>query len=334
MTGPNGPIPVTLEALADGYGDNTIVFVPSAVSSAKPESDTEYDVVISGISGVDVPAAIRYKVTVIDPYANGTTSANYQGLWWNSPAGSEAGWASTSRIRAMSSSSPGSPTIPQAPPWWLSMIATRQPDGRYSGTLNETRGPAFDSDPFNGALVVVAPVGSEHSRVRRDGNSGRFSYNVNGVSQSKQIERQVFGTLPSCAFGTQANLALATNYQDMWWAAPAGVESGWGINFSHQGDIIFGTWFTYDRDNAPLWLSITASKTGAATYSGTLYRTTGPAFDAVPFDPASVAATPVGSATLRFRERQRRTVHVCGERRFPKQADHARGVPRPGTVCQ
>ena len=33
------------------------------------------------------------------------------------------------------------------------------------------------------------------------------------------------------------------NVQGLWWAAPAGAESGWGINFAHQGDIIFASWF-------------------------------------------------------------------------------------------
>ena len=86
----------------------------------------------------------------------------------------------------------------------------------------------------------------------------------------------------------------------MWWNAPAGSESGWGINFTHQGDTIFATWFTYGLDGLPLWLSVTAQKTGPGTYAGTLYRTTGPAFNAVPFNPAAVAATPVGTATLTF----------------------------------
>ena len=53
----------------------------------------------------------------------------------------------------------------------------------------------------------------------------------------------MFGPEPTCAWGRSLNLARATNYQDLWWN-PA--ESGWGVNFTHQGDIIFATWFTYD----------------------------------------------------------------------------------------
>ena len=39
---------------------------------------------------------------------------------------------------------------------------------------------------------------------------------------------------------------VTPNYQGLWWASPANSESGWGINFAHQGDTIFATWFTYD----------------------------------------------------------------------------------------
>ena len=51
------------------------------------------------------------------------------------------------------------------------------------------------------------------------------------------------------------------NYQGMWWNAPAGSESGWGINFAHQGDTIFATWFTFGLDGKPLWLVAAANKT-------------------------------------------------------------------------
>ena len=41
------------------------------------------------------------------------------------------------------------------------------------------------------------------------------------------------------------------NFQGLWWNAPAGSESGWGINFAHQGDVIFATWFTHDAMARP-----------------------------------------------------------------------------------
>ncbi len=48
----------------------------------------------------------------------------------------------------------------------------------------------------------------------------------------------------------------------LFWNAPADSESGWGINFAHQGDVIFATWFTYDLTGKAWWLSMTADKTG------------------------------------------------------------------------
>ena len=47
-------------------------------------------------------------------------------------------------------------------------------------------------------------------------------------------------------------------------------------------------------------LVATAPRTGANSFGGDVYRTTGPAFGAVPFDPAAVVKTRVGSLTLTF----------------------------------
>jgi len=94
--------------------------------------------------------------------------------------------------------------------------------------------------------------------------------------------------------------AAPLNVQGLWWNAPAGSESGWGINFAHQGDTIFASWFTYDTTGRAWWLVMTANKTGANTYSGTLYTTRGPAFNAVPWSAAAVSATAAGTGTLVF----------------------------------
>ena len=45
---------------------------------------------------------------------------------------------------------------------------------------------------------------------------------------------------------------------------------------------------------------VTAPQTSPGVYSGTLYQTTGPAFNAVPFNPATVVATAVGTPTFTF----------------------------------
>jgi hypothetical protein len=229
----------------------------------------------------------------------GTLAANYQGLWWNAPAGSESGWGINLTHQGGTIFVTWFTYDLAGKDWWLAMSTRRTATNTFSGILYQTRGPAFDAVPFNPANVTVIPVGFG-TLTFIDTDNGTFEYTVNGVSQSKAITREVFGPLPTCVFEAQPDLALATNFQDLWWAAPAGTESGWGINFTHQGNTIFATWFTYNGDGTPLWLAVTAPKTGPGTYSGTLYRTTGPAFNAVPFNSANVSGAAVGIATLRF----------------------------------
>ena len=224
----------------------------------------------------------------------------WQGLWWKSPAASESGWGLNVAHQGDIVFATWFTYDAAGKAWWLSMTAPLVSGGnRFSGALHATHGPPFSAVPFDPTQVVATPVGTG-TLTFNDANNGTFAYTVNGISQSKAITRQVFGPLPACRFGTQANLAAATNYQDLWWNAPAGSESGWGVNITHQGSTLFVTWFTYDVDGSPLWLSATAQKTAALTFSGTLYRTTGPAFNANPWSPAAVAATPVGSVTLTF----------------------------------
>jgi hypothetical protein len=94
---------------------------------------------------------------------------------------------------------------------------------------------------------------------------------------------------------------MTTNYQGLWYKAPAESEAGWGINFAHQGDVIFATWFTYAADGKGMWIVMAhGTKTSANTFAGTLYRTTGPAFSSAPFDSTKVVAAEVGNGTFTF----------------------------------
>lgn len=256
----------------------------------------------------------------------------FQGLWWNAPAGSESGWGLNIAHQRDTIFATWFTYDATGKAWWLSMTAPLMAGNVYSGTLYQTQGPPFNAVPFNPALVTATPVGTGTLTFANPDN-GTFACTVNGVTQAKSITRQVFGPLPTCVFGMQANLALATNFQDLWWNAPAGSESGWGINFAHQGDTIFATWFTYDLDGTPLWLSVTAPKTAATAYSGTLYRTTGPSFNAMPFNPANVVLTPVGIASFTFVDGNHATFAytvngVSQTKQITRQVFQA-----PGTVC-
>ena len=97
-----------------------------------------------------------------------------------------------------------------------------------------------------------------------------------------------------------ATCAVLSSYTGLWWNA---AENGWGINFTHQGNTLFGTLFTYDANRAPLWLVMSGGTLQAdgVTFTGELFRTTGPPFDASPFTPITAANyTRVGTMSASF----------------------------------
>ena len=79
---------------------------------------------------------------------------------------------------------------------------------------------------------------------------------------------------------------------------------------------------------------MTAPKTGANTYSGALYQTTGPAFNAVPFNPMKVAATQVGTATLSFSDANNGTFAYTVNGVSQAKAITRQVFTNPGTACQ
>jgi hypothetical protein len=73
------------------------------------------------------------------------------------------------------------------------------------------------------------------------------------------------------------------------------------VSIAHQADILFTLWFTYDIDGQDAWFVMSNGRmTATNTYSGTLYRTTGPAFSSIPFDPAQVGVSAAGAAAFTF----------------------------------
>ena len=129
--------------------------------------------------------------------ADTSPSPNYQGLWWNAPPASESGWGINLAHQEDLIFATWFTYNPAGKPWWLVMTAAKGAGASYSGTLYETRGPAFRAPPFNPASVVETPVGTA-TFTFVDGNRATFAYKVDAVSQTKQITRQIFrppGTL-------------------------------------------------------------------------------------------------------------------------------------------
>jgi hypothetical protein len=266
---------------------------------------------------------------------------NYGGLWWKAPGGSEAGWGINFAHQGDMIFASWFTYDLTGKAWWLVMSANQTAPNTFIGTLFQAAGPAFDAMPFP---PIGSPGGATGAAVGTgtltfsDADDGTFAYTVNGISQTKAITRQTFGPVPLCTFGVQVNLALTSNYQDLWWAAPAGSQAGWGINLTHEGDTIFVTWFTYDVDHTPMWLVATVTKSGLSSYTGDLIRlTSGPPFNAVPFpplgSPGGATGSTVGSVQLAFFDGNSGTFTytVNGE---TQSRDITREVfTPPGTVC-
>ena len=268
-------------------------------------------------------------------------AANYTALWWkkSDPPGSESGWGINFAHQGDIIFATWFTYDASGKPWWLIAEAHKTVPGVYSGDVSTVTGPAFNAVPFDPNQKVETVVGTTTLTFADDG-SATFRYTVNGTTQTKTIVRQQFGPLPTCVWGAQPNLALATNYQDLWWkmSAPPGSEAGWGINFTHQGDIIFATWFTYNASGKPWWLIVEAHKTAPGVYRGDVSTVTGPSFDSVPFDHATVVETVVGDATLTFFDGNHASftynVTIDGSQTLQVKEIMRQVFVEPGTVCQ
>jgi hypothetical protein len=92
-----------------------------------------------------------------------------------------------------------------------------------------------------------------------------------------------------------------TNYSGSWWNP---LESGWALVIQQSATRgLTAAWPVYDAAGRAVWLTIQPGGwTDFRTWTGTVYRTSGPPFFGATFDPALVSATPVGTATLRFEQ--------------------------------
>jgi hypothetical protein len=109
-----------------------------------------------------------------------------------------------------------------------------------------------------------------------------------------------------------------------------GSESGWGMNITDQADLLFVTWFTYDAQGKGLWLVAShVSRNSDGTFSGTLYRTTGPAYNAAQWDPAQVRAQAVGSITFTFTDSSHASFTATVDGSHGLEGHRPRGVRQP-----
>jgi hypothetical protein len=79
---------------------------------------------------------------------------------------------------------------------------------------------------------------------------------------------------------------------------------------------------------------VTADKTAQGVYAGALHRTSGPPFNAAPFDPAKVVPVDVGTASFTFSDGNNAAFAYTVNGVSQTKAITREVFRTPGTVCQ
>jgi hypothetical protein len=102
------------------------------------------------------------------------------------------------------------------------------------------------------------------------------------------------------AFCALSGAAHATSYQDIWWNQN---ESGWGLNITQQGDILFATWYVQAQDGSPTWFTSVARKGSGEVFSGAVATARGPWFGGA-WNANAVVTQSLGNATFTFTDKK------------------------------
>ena len=128
-------------------------------------------------------------------------------------------------------------------------------------------------------------------------STATLNFTINGVSGTKEIERQLFGAATS---------EPTLNANDIWWNGPA--ENGWGINIAQQGRQLFPVWYTYDTNGKPTFYAVPGGTWNGLVFSGDMYTTASSPWLGVAYDASKFVATKVGSMVIDFRDANTATI--------------------------
>jgi YVTN family beta-propeller protein len=275
---------------------NVAVPANAKAIALNPNTNRVYVIGPGGVTVMDGGAASTGTPVPPSPPVFSTAGMNVQGLWWRP---SESGWGVNLTHQGSTVFATWFTYDADGSGMWLVMSeGKRTGENAYSGTLYRTSGPAWNG-AWDASRMAYAEVGTATFSFS-DSSNGTLTATVNGSSIVKSITRLMYAS-PATVCTVGGSAGSQPNYQDLWWRSPAGSENGWGVNITHQGDILFATWYTYGPDGKGTWLSGSSiAKTGNATYSGTLYRSWGPPYNRQPWDPALVTRMPAGNVTFSF----------------------------------
>jgi hypothetical protein len=204
------------------------------------------------------------------------------------------------------------------------VTAVHHPDGDLKKVSLGTIGGFGDIDGGSTPTFIISNWNSVATGVTEAGSSGSGLFTAVGQPATEyRLRGGLYGGPSSCTapasdlhdyysrfdqvypsiaayLNPSASGGSAVSYEGLWLK---GDESGWGVNVTHQGTTLFATWFTYDTDFTAMWLVASSlAQTSAGNFSGALYRTVGPGFNADPFNSITFPAsyTQVGTLTFAF----------------------------------
>lgn len=165
----------------------------------------------------------------------------------------------------------------------------------YSGALYRPSGSLFSAYNVQ-SFKANAPVGTATVTYTGPGTA-TLSYTIDGISGSKNIQRQIYATddgLPK----------LTVN--DLWWGGD--TQNGWGLNIAQQGRVLFPVWYTYDASGKTMWYAIPGGIWDGSTFTGDLYATTSSPWLGVPYNAAAFTPVKVGGVVLTFIDQDNATM--------------------------
>jgi Divergent InlB B-repeat domain/Cytochrome C oxidase, cbb3-type, subunit III len=230
-----------------------------------------------------------------------TTPINYTDMWWAGDA--ENGWGMAITQHQPSNIQFNAFYVYEAnglPTWYV------MPGGSwnanftvFTGALYRPTGAKLDNF-ITGNIAVGASVGTA-TLTFKSSSTATFAYTINGVSATKNIERQIFGP---------PDTAPVLQVGDLWWGGD--TQNGWGFTFAQQNRTLFGVWYTYGATCtgtnigcAATWYVMPGGAWGttpatANTYTGAIYSTVGSPWLGTVFDKNAVKVTPAGTVTVTF----------------------------------
>ncbi|APV50059.1 hypothetical protein BWI17_10395 [Betaproteobacteria bacterium GR16-43] len=207
-------------------------------------------------------AAVVLTLGFAAPASAVTASPDFSDLWFNA---AESGWGITFTQQANTIFAAmyvyGTDGTPR---WYVATQMLSQPAAsgqfKYGGVLYATTGTYFGTIPFNPASTVATPVGNM-AITFSSSSAGTLIYDVGGVTITKPIVRQTFGTN-----------SLAGGY----FGGVAAVQNGCTTSTSNGAAAYFlssGVTVTHTNNVVAIRLDGVSGSTAVCNFSGTYTQT-------------------------------------------------------------